>query len=46
MWEPTSEVDLHGVNKKILIKSSNLDICLMVSQMRINKFRQIQENMV
>jgi hypothetical protein len=26
MWEPTSEGDLYGINKKILRRSSNLEI--------------------
>jgi len=43
MWEPTGGADFYGVNKKILRRSSNLEICLMVSQGRNNTFGQIQE---
>jgi hypothetical protein len=43
MWEPTGGANFYGVNKKILRRSSNLEICLMVSQGRNNTFGQIQE---
>jgi hypothetical protein len=46
MWEPTNGVDFCGVNRKILFKSSNLEIMSYGFLKEKNTFGQIQEKMV
>ncbi len=46
MWEPISGVDLYGINKKILRRSSNLEIMSYGFLREKKTFGQIQEKMV
>jgi hypothetical protein len=47
MWEPTNGVIFCGINKKILKRSSNLDIVSYgFHKRKKNKSMQIQEKMV